>query len=62
MTPVKDQGNCGSCWAFSTTGAIEGAYQRAAGHLLSLSEQNLVSCSFNGDLGCGGGEQSDAFW
>ena len=61
VTPVKDQGNCGSCWAFSTTGAIEGAYQLATGKLVSLSEQNLVSCSFNGNLGCSGGEQSDAF-
>merc|ERR1712178_637594 len=56
VTPVKDQANCGSCWAFSTTGAIEGAYQVKTGKLLSLSEQNLVSCSFNGNLGCGGGE------
>jgi len=58
---VKDQANCGSCWAFSTTGAIESAHQIASGKLVSLSEQNLVSCSFNGNLGCGGGEQSDAF-
>jgi len=61
VTPVKDQANCGSCWSFSTTGAIEGAYQVKTGKLESLSEQNLVSCSFNGNLGCGGGEQTDAF-
>merc|ERR1711959_132866 len=60
VTPVKDQANCGSCWAFGTTGAIEGAYFVASGKLISLSEQNLVSCSFNGNAGCGGGEQSDA--
>jgi len=54
--PPKDQGRCGSCWAFSTVGAIESHYAKATGQLLSLSEQQLVDCTrFEGNAGCSGG-------
>ncbi|KAL6222057.1 hypothetical protein ACLB2K_005449 [Fragaria x ananassa] len=62
VTPVKDQGHCGSCWTFSTTGALEAAYAQAFGKQISLSEQQLVDCAgaFN-NFGCSGGLPSQAF-
>jgi len=60
VTPIKNQGMCGSCWSFSATGAMEGAYQQKNGKLVAFSEQQFVECDTQ-SAGCGGGLMDYAF-
>ncbi|GFS68751.1 cathepsin L [Nephila pilipes] len=60
VTPVKNQEPCGACWAFSTTGSLEGQHMKKTGNLVSLSEQNIIDCSKDND-GCNGGDVNSAF-
>ncbi|KAF4666251.1 hypothetical protein FOL46_003202 [Perkinsus olseni] len=62
VTDVKDQMNCGSCWAFSATGALEGLHKNVTGKLVSLSEEELIDCSQDyGNAGCLGGLMNESF-
>jgi len=66
VTPVKDQGRCGSCWSFASAEVIESIYARATGQLVELSEQHILDCTPNpnhcgGTGGCAGGTAELAY-
>jgi len=62
VTPIQNQGNCGSCWTFASAAAMEGAHYIKTANLVKLSEQQFVDCSKEGDNnGCKGGEPQKAF-
>ncbi|XP_059284475.1 cysteine proteinase COT44-like [Lycium ferocissimum] len=61
VAPIKDQGSCGSCWAFSTVAAVEGINKIATGEMITLSEQELVDCDKMYNDGCNGGLMDYAF-
>jgi C1A family cysteine protease len=60
VTAIKDQGGCGSCWAFSAISAMESAHKIASGKLISMSEQQLVDCNTSSH-GCSGGNSGNSF-
>uniref|UniRef100_UPI00383BF722 Procerain n=1 Tax=Calotropis gigantea TaxID=4066 RepID=UPI00383BF722 len=60
LVPIKNQGRCGSCWAFSAVASVEALNKIKGGELISLSEQMMVDC-VNASYGCKGGRQTDAF-
>lgn len=62
VSPVKDQGSCGSCYTFSTTSALESHYAIASNSRTNLSEQNLLDCTYRyGNQGCNGGFMDNCF-
>merc|ERR1711877_64175 len=63
VNAIRDQGQCGSCWAFSSVASLEGAHCVATGTLSQFSEQQLVDCAYvkYGNFGCNGGLEDNAF-
>ncbi|XP_030749406.1 cathepsin L-like proteinase [Sitophilus oryzae] len=61
VNPIKDQASCGSCWAFAIVGSTEGAYAIKTGNLSRFSEQQLVDCTTDINLGCNGGYLEETF-